>query len=333
MSRPMMPDKGRLRLVLFASSLMALPAVMHLWQLGLLAAVVQVRRADAEFHYYEQQLAAAGIPRIDFDPAASDTCVAMLRDLKPDLALVCGFNHLLPETLLSVPRLGSYNLHPSRLPAFRGANPLFWQLARGETAGGICAIKMDAGLDSGPILHQQGFTIGHWDTLGSLLGRFSDVLPGFIDELVRKFEQDDAALVLSPQDCEGLSEGLSEGQGEAPAVTEAHLRVDWRRQTAVDIVNLARAANPNFGGAILSMNGVQLQLLQATKAEADNFNLKPGTILSICQRQGLLVATLDGVLCLEILGNNAGWFDGYRFALQHGLAVTMVFNDSNLTVN
>lgn len=308
---------------------MALPAVMHLWQRGLLAGVVQVRRADAEFHYYEQQLAAAGIPRIDFDPVAMDTCVAMLRDLKPDLALVCGFNHLLPEALLTVPRLGSYNLHPSRLPAFRGANPLFWQLRQGVTDASLTAIKMDSGLDSGPILLQQGFAIGHWDTFGSLLGRFSDVLPRFIDELIRKFEQDDGAVTLSPQD----TKGLNEGQGEAPAVTEAHLRVDWRRQTAVDIVNLARAANPNFGGAILSMNGVQLQLLQASRVEVDNFHLKPGTILSICQRQGLLVTTLDGVVRLEILGNNAGWFDGYRFAVQHSLAVTMMFDSVNLTIN
>jgi methionyl-tRNA formyltransferase len=329
MSRQRIPDKGQLRLVFFASSLMALPAVMHLWQRDLLVGVMLVPRADAEFHYYEQQLAAAGIPRIDFDPASIDTSVAMLRDLKPDLALVCGFNYLLPEALLTVPRLGSYNLHPSRLPAFRGANPLFWQLRQGVTDACLTAIKMDAGLDSGPILQQQEFAISQWDTFGSLLGRFSDVLPGFIDELVRKFEQDDGVVALSPQD----TEGVNEGQGEAPVVTEAHLRVDWRHQTAIEIVNLARAANPNFGGTILSMNGVQLQLLQATKVEADNFHLKPGTILSICQRQGLLVTTLDGVVRLDILGNNAGWFDGYRFAIQHGLAVTMMFDSATLTMS
>jgi methionyl-tRNA formyltransferase len=79
----------------------------------------------------------------------------MLRPLEPDLIFTTGFSWKLPSELLTLPRLGSVNAHPSVLPRYRGPNPLYWHFINDETQGGLTMHRMDADFDTGPILVQR----------------------------------------------------------------------------------------------------------------------------------------------------------------------------------
>ncbi len=81
--------------------------------------------------------------------------IAELRGLKPDLIVVVAYGHILPPAILDLPRLGCLNVHTSLLPKYRGAAPIQWAIANGETETGVTVMKMDAGLDTGPIIAQR----------------------------------------------------------------------------------------------------------------------------------------------------------------------------------
>ena len=101
-------------------------------------------------------------------PAAA---VAELSALKPDLAVAVAYGKLLPPNLLAVPTLGSINVHFSLLPKYRGAAPVQWSLARGESETGVTVFWIAEGLDTGPIFLQRGLEIGPDEDAEGLFSR------------------------------------------------------------------------------------------------------------------------------------------------------------------
>ena len=100
------------------------------------------------------------------DPALAKALTA----LAPDLFVVVAFS-ILPKRLLEIPRLGSVNLHPSLLPAYRGAAPIIWAVVNGEKETGISTFQLNPRIDAGDILLQRPFTIGEDETAGELEAR------------------------------------------------------------------------------------------------------------------------------------------------------------------
>ena len=93
---------------------------------------------------------------------------AQLTALKPDAIIVVGYGRIIPQWMLDLPPLGNINLHASLLPKYRGAAPIQWAIARGETVTGVTTMKIDAGLDTGDILLQQEIPIAPDDTAETL---------------------------------------------------------------------------------------------------------------------------------------------------------------------
>ena len=87
--------------------------------------------------------------------ARDEKFIGELRGLQPDLIVVVAYGHILPRTILDLPKFGCLNVHTSLLPKFRGAAPIQWAIANGETETGVTVMKMDAGLDTGPIVSQR----------------------------------------------------------------------------------------------------------------------------------------------------------------------------------
>src|ERR1035441_10603610 len=84
--------------------------------------------------------------------ARDEKFIGELRELKPDLMVVVAYGQILPQTILDLPRVGCLNVSPSLLPKYRGAAPIQWAIANGDAETGVTIMKMDAGLDTGPIL-------------------------------------------------------------------------------------------------------------------------------------------------------------------------------------
>lgn len=109
-----------------------------------------------------------GIPVFQPENFKHDEDVEALRALQPDVLVVAAYGLLLPQRVLDVPKLGAFNVHGSLLPQYRGAAPIQRAVMNGDTLTGVTIMRMEAGLDTGPILLQQALSIEPEDTAGSL---------------------------------------------------------------------------------------------------------------------------------------------------------------------
>src|SRR5215211_3392788 len=118
---------------------------------------------------------AAGIPVLQPVRPVGDVFTTSLRRLEPDLGVVVAYGHILKPEVLAIPPLGMINVHASLLPRYRGAAPVQHAILKGETETGVSIMQMDAGLDSGPVLHRVSTPIEPDETAGSLTDRLSEL--------------------------------------------------------------------------------------------------------------------------------------------------------------
>ena len=136
----------------------------------------------------------------------NDEFCAHLNALKPDAIIVVGYGRIIPQWMLDLPPLGNINLHASLLPKYRGAAPIQWAIARGETITGVTTMRIDGGLDTGDILLQKEIPIAADDTADTLAPKLAAVGAGLTVETLRGLQagsiyprmQDHAAATLAP---------------------------------------------------------------------------------------------------------------------------------------
>ncbi len=188
----------------------------------------------------------------------------LLRGLEPDLVLCWGFSWKIPQEALDVARLGSVNQHPAKLPRHRGPVPMAWALRDGDTEFGLTWHRMDAELDTGPILAQTTVPIEDDDCV--------------IDEIGPKLIQ--AAFGLLPRVFERLAAGdpgdpqTNEGASWAAHFGEDYADVDWA-QPARKIHDQVRAWHLTFGmspvpGPIAELDGERVKLLRTSLTDPGN---------------------------------------------------------------
>ena len=131
---------------------------------------------------------------------------AELEAIGPDAILVVAYGRIVPDWMLALPRYGCINLHGSLLPKYRGAAPIQWAVANGETMTGVTTMRLNAGLDTGPMLMAQVVAIAPEETAEDLFGSLADVgaelmvrtLAGLEDGSLEAVEQNHAAATLAP---------------------------------------------------------------------------------------------------------------------------------------
>jgi methionyl-tRNA formyltransferase len=136
----------------------------------------------------------------------NDTFRAQLAGLKPNAIIVVGYGRIIPQWMLDLPPLGNINLHASLLPKYRGAAPIQWAIARGESISGVTTMKIDAGLDTGDILQQQEIAIASDDTAETLAPKLAAVgakltvetLLGLQTRNIHPRKQDETQATLAP---------------------------------------------------------------------------------------------------------------------------------------
>ena len=202
-----------------------------------------------------------------------------LAALAPDAIIVVGYGRIIPQWMIDLPRLGNLNLHASLLPKYRGAAPIQWAIANGESVTGVTSMRIDAGLDTGDILMQREISIGLEDTaetLGPKLASIGaelmvDTLRGLETGQVRPTPQDHAQATLAPI--------LSKEDG----------RMDFSR-SATDLFNRLRGFQP-WPGAFTIFKGKTLQVRRAQPRQ-HTVMLTPGEIAAEGTR--LLVGCGEG---------------------------------------
>jgi methionyl-tRNA formyltransferase len=111
-----------------------------------------------------------------------------LSALHPDAIIVVGYGRIIPQWMLDLPRLGNLNLHASLLPKYRGAAPIQWAIAQGESVTGVTSMRIDAGLDTGDILMQREFPIAPDDTAETLAPKLATMGADLMVETLRGLE-------------------------------------------------------------------------------------------------------------------------------------------------
>lgn len=155
---------------------------------------------------------ALGIPVLDTADINASEGIAFVRARAPDLCLSAYFNQIVREPLLSLPRLGCINIHPSLLPRNRGVDPLFHARLRGEVNGGVTVHRLDAELDTGPLLRQQACALDHGESLMAGYDRLFRTGAALALEAIAGLEDDSAG---SPQQGAGNYDGWPDRQAAA----------------------------------------------------------------------------------------------------------------------
>jgi methionyl-tRNA formyltransferase len=203
-----------------------------------------------------------------------------------DAAIVVAYGLILPPAILNAPRLGSYNLHASLLPRWRGAAPIQRAIMAGDTETGVCVMAMEAGLDTGPVLMCERAPIGPRATAGELHDTLARLGASLMVRALGGLERGAIEAVPQPQ----------EGVTYAHKITAEEERVDWRGGAAA-IDRIIRALTP-FPGAYFEARAVGggPERIRVLRAEPRSGSGKPGEVLG---DEGLRIGCGEGAL--EIL--------------------------------
>jgi methionyl-tRNA formyltransferase len=198
-----------------------------------------------------------------------------------DALVVVAYGQILRENVLECARLGAINVHASLLPKYRGAAPIQWAIASGETRTGVTTMQLDRGMDTGPILLQEECAIEPEDTTPTLETRLSVLGATLLVETLAGLDQ--GTLAPRPQD-----ESLAT---RAPLIKKGDGVVDFQG-TAPEFVNRLRGFSP-WPGLQFAHEGRSVKLLSASASGSRSEVAPPGSVLGI-SREGVEVACGDG---------------------------------------
>lgn len=218
-------------------------------------------------------------------PGQSDA-LEQLRAWSPDLIVVAAYGRILPSAILSLPTYGSVNVHASLLPRWRGANPIAWAILEGDAETGVSIMRMEEGLDTGPLLAQRAVPIADEDTTASLTEKLAEAgarllvetLPAWVRGEIQPRPQDEAQATYARP--------FRKEDGE----------IDWRRP-ARRIWRQVRACDP-WPGAYTLWQGTRLRILRAAPMdESPPPDEIPGRVVEVAGRPAVVAG--EGMLILH----------------------------------
>jgi methionyl-tRNA formyltransferase len=174
-----------------------------------------------------------------------------LTTIEPDAIIVVGYGRIIPQWMIDLPRLGNLNLHASLLPKYRGAAPIQWAIASGESTTGVTTMRIDAGLDTGDILLQRELEIADEDTSETLAPKLASIGAELMVATLRGLDRE--ALNATPQNNSQAT--------LAPILKKEDGRMDFNR-SAQELFNRLRGFQP-WPGAFTSFKGKVLQVRRA----------------------------------------------------------------------
>ena len=267
-----------LRIIFCGTPAFAVPSLRHLLALPefkIEGVVTQPDRPRGRGHAVtsspvKEAATAGGIPVYQPQKIRAEEAYEYFQRAAPDVVVIIAYGQIIPARLIEVPRLGWINLHGSLLPKYRGAAPIHWAIANGETRTGLTTMRIDAGLDTGPMLLKHETEIGPDETATELYARLADAGAPLIADTLRGLER--KAITPIPQDNSqaSLARPLKKEDG----------RIDWTLP-AQKIYNRMRGFQP-WPGAFTLFRGKQCAIggkpAVADDAQRAAAALAPGTI-------------------------------------------------------
>jgi len=237
--------------------------------------------------------------------------VVQLASLQPDVLLVAAYGLILPQCVLDIPRLGPWNVHASLLPRYRGAAPIQRAILDGETQTGITIMRMEAGLDTGPMLLKQSLPIGPDETAGALHDRLASLGGDMAVEALGLLA--DGPVATTPQDGSQAS--------YAQKILKEDTFIHWDNPVSL-VHNHIRAMSPRPGASFsLSVPGetpglnrqIRLQALPGVPRQGEARQTPSGRILGLSGGM-LSIACADGIYLIpSVKPEGRQWMDAAAF--------------------
>jgi methionyl-tRNA formyltransferase len=222
--------------------------------------------------------------------------IEQLKALQPDVQVVVAFR-MLPEPVWSLPPLGTFNMHASLLPQYRGAAPINWAIINGETKTGVTTFFLDKEIDTGKIIVQKETPISPTDTAGSLYERLSGMGAEVVINTLQRLLEGNVTAINQQE--------LFQNAGElkkAPKIFREDCKIDWNKP-AIEIYNFIRGLNP-FPGAFteLSLKGENDFMMKILEAEPQQENHSHASgILFTDNKNYLKISCIDGYIFVKNL--------------------------------
>jgi methionyl-tRNA formyltransferase len=291
-----------MRIAILCSGRVAIPALEYLIKRGLVVAVAMPEKISETQTLVRHRCRQEGLPfRLFEKKDFNEKIITWLAAHQPDVVLVKTFPFLIPSGALAIPRHGFINFHYAPLPAWRGANPLFWMLRNGERQGGITVHEMNATYDTGDILLGRTIPIGHNINFGILYTQLAH-----------------AAVQLTAQLIEQLQTGTLQrkAQDHSKARWYGHPKhddvfINWQTMEAEEIAGLVRACNPWNKGAATRWKTWTFGITHVSVVNS-HVIAEPGSILSIDANPGFMIACKHAkAIIAEVVYCEEGFFPGY----------------------
>ncbi|MET2984053.1 methionyl-tRNA formyltransferase [Aureibaculum conchae] len=235
---------------------------------------------------------AQSLPILQPTNLKSESFLAELRELKANLQIVVAFR-MLPKVVWKMPQLGTFNLHASLLPNYRGAAPINWAIINGETKTGVTTFFIDEKIDTGAIILKEEISIDENDTAGTLHDKLMELGSTLVIKTVALIEKGKAE--TTKQDL------LEDNQlKDAPKIFKETCQIDWN-QSIDDIYNMIRGLNPYPGAwTVLHNNGESVEMkIYNVKKEKEHHQYAIGKL--IVGKADLKIAVINGYIVIEEL--------------------------------
>jgi len=245
------------RIIFCGTPLFAVPTLKHLLDQSDFEVVAVITQPDrprgrgreASFSPVKEVAVAARLPIFQPEKIRTPESEQFLRKANPDAIVIIAYGQIIPARLLGIPKLGWINSHASLLPKYRGAAPIQWAIANGETRTGITTMRIDAGMDTGDILLRRETPIGPTETTPELAARLAALSAPLMAETLRGLC--DGTVQLIPQNHSAAS--------MAPMLKKEDGRIDWSLPAQV-IFNRMRGFTP-WPGAYTGFRGATCQIM------------------------------------------------------------------------
>ena len=225
---------------------------------------------------------AAGLTVYQPESLKDGALMPVLEELQPDVIVVAAYGKILPKYILDYPKYGCINVHASLLPKYRGAAPIQRAIINGDKVTGVTIMQMAQGLDTGDILSKAETEIGEYETAEALFDRLAEIGG---ELLVDTLNELDNIVPEKQNDAEAVyAEKISKETG----------RINWN-ESSEKIIRLINGMN-SWPLAYTLYKGEPLKIAEALKYNASG---KPGEILELKKKNGLIIACGEGAICVK----------------------------------
>ncbi len=237
----------------------------------------------------------------------TEEAAELMQGFDADVCIMAYVTLFVPQNVLDIPRLGTFQYHPSLLPLHRGPSSINWPIIMGETRTGLTIFWPDEGLDEGPVLLQKEVEIGPDDTLGSLY--FNHLFPMGVAAMLESLD-----LVR-----DGKAPRVAQDHSKATYESwcrKADAEIDWAKPVD-EVYNLIRGTNPQ-PGAWTTLNGQEVKIFDAAKVAASG---TPGEVVAVSDEGVAVAAAGGGILVKKVRPAGSGKIAAGEFAAAQSLAV------------